>query len=143
MFSLTLIVFLNMYLIAQNPMDERLYDKVKSEIGEDAKELYACGGSKQNERLFGGVCSITLNKGLRYRFTCGNSDKSSGAVTIMLSFKEAEKMEEKKIESIKVDRAEVDNFEFLCDKTGRYSLSSSFDKEGYGYEVTIISQVLE
>ncbi|MBS2099839.1 hypothetical protein [Carboxylicivirga linearis] len=134
-----LIVFITGSILshAQNPMDERLYDEVKLKIGDDATEISACSGSKTENQSHTGSCSVTLNKDVLYRFTCGNSKKSSGILKEKLTFKENNQL----IKVVKVKVGEILSFEFLCTKTGNYSLQSYYDDLGYCYNVTIISKV--
>ena len=129
----------SVFLYAQNPMDERLYDEVKLKIGDDATVISACGGTKKEDKPHTGSCSLTLNKDVLYRFTCGNSKKSVGLLKQKLSYKDGNNYVIKK--GIEVKAGEILSFEFLCDKTGKYSLISYFEDFGFCYNVTIISKV--
>jgi len=127
----------SVFLYAQNPMDERLYDEVKLKIGDDATEIGACGGSKKEDKPHTGSCSLTLNKDVLYRFTCGNSKKSAGILKEKLTFEENNQL----VKVIEVKVGEISSFEFLCNKTGMYSLQSFYEDSGYCYNVTVISKV--
>lgn len=130
-------IICSVFLYAQNPMDERLYDEVKLKIGDDATEIGTCGGSKKEDKLHSGSCSLTLNKDVLYRFTCGNSKMSAGILKERLTFKENNQL----VKVIEVKVGEISSFEFLCNKTGKYSLQSFYKDFGYCYNVTIISKV--
>ncbi|TKG97452.1 hypothetical protein EYV94_03220 [Puteibacter caeruleilacunae] len=133
------VIVCSVSLYAQNPMDERLYDEVKLKIGDDATEISACafGGTKKEGKPREGSCSLTLNKDVLYRFTCGNSKKSTAILEQKLISREDNQL----IKVIEVKEGDISSFEFMCKKTGKYSIQSFYNGFGYCWNVTIISKV--
>ena len=145
-------------VFAQDKPDVRLLDKVKAQVGKDTEQLVSSsatsGGNvrgttyvvlptKKGYMYMSGSTgrSTTLNSGVTYRFTIGNSEQSAGALTFRLRMSETKNEKEFLIKSMEVKSGDISSFDFPCTRTAIYNYDYSFDVEGKYQSATVISKV--
>jgi hypothetical protein len=119
------------------PCDAKFFDSVQNSIGTDATYIQGMGGTTIKGRLSGGSFPLTLNKGVLYRFTIGNSELSEVDVIVSLYYE----FDKKLIKQQKVAPGMIANFEYNCDLTGRYNIRPTYNKKGKNCHAIILSMV--
>ena len=131
------VIFFSLGLYAQNPCDAKLTDRTRSNIGKDATYIQGMMGSETGTRLEGGSFSLALNEGVLYRFTTGSSELTQVDVIVNLYYG----FDKKLIKQQVVTPGKTSNFEYLCDKTGKYSIRLSFKEKGKSCVQVLLSKV--
>ncbi len=131
-------------LFAQTPCDLEVDDSLLFNMGPDNRDpdltfIQAMPGTNTGDKLHNSSFSMTLNKGVLYRFTSTNSKFSEVDYTIGLYHKSDGNRE--LIKQHRLSPGTIKNFEYDCELSGDYSLKVSPDKAGRGCQMTILSKV--
>lgn len=138
--KITFILIIYLYvgkLNCQDPCDAKLFDRVRENVGENAKYIYGMTSTENGSRLGYGAFSMCLNKDIIYQFTAGSSEHSQVEETISLYLMEDKNPILQKI----LKPGEIINFIYNCPKTGKYVIRLSYKKKGKSCTNIILSKV--